>query len=89
MPQNDLLNAAEEIATLIADARESLAQGLAVDLSLIEKRVAAIYGEVSASAFAAQDRRAALLARLNALMPQLNALEADLTATQETIGAQG
>lgn len=82
----DLLNAADEIANMIADARNDLAQGQAVDLSEIETRVADIYGEVSASMFTPQDERATLLTRLNALLPQLNDLEADLTAAHQTAG---
>ena len=80
MAQHDLLNAADELANMIADARNALALGHGVDLSTIETRVAEIYGQVSASAFTPQDERASLLTRLNALLPQLNALEADLTA---------
>ena len=82
----DLLNAADEIANMIADARNDLAQGQAVDLSEIETRVADIYGEVSASMFTPQDERATLLTRLNALLPQLNDLEADLTAAHQPAG---
>jgi hypothetical protein len=83
----DLLNAADNIANMIADARTALAQGQAVDLSQIEARVADIYGEVSGSMFTPQDERATLLARLNTLLPQLNALEADLTAAHQAAGA--
>jgi hypothetical protein len=83
MPQTDLLDAANELANMIADARNALAQGHGVDLSAIEARVCAIYGQVSGSSFTPQDDRANLLARLNALLPQLNALEADLTATHK------
>jgi uncharacterized phage protein gp47/JayE len=82
----DLLNAADEIANMIADARNDLAKGQAVDLSEIETRVADIYGEVSATMSAPQNERAPLLARLNALLPQLNDLEADLTAAHPTAG---
>jgi hypothetical protein len=83
----DLLNAADNIANMIADARTALAQGQAVDLSQIEAREADIYGEVSGSMFTPQDERATLLARLNTLLPQLNALEADLTAAHQAAGA--
>jgi hypothetical protein len=83
----DLLNAADNIANMIADARTALAQGQAVDLSQIEACVADIYGEVSGSMFTPQDERATLLARLNTLLPQLNALEADLTAAHQAAGA--
>ena len=82
----DLLNAADEIANMIADARNALAQGHSVNLSQIEARVAAIYGEVSGSMFTPQDERVTLLTRLNALLPQLNALEADLTAAHQPTG---
>ncbi|MCD6074139.1 MAG: hypothetical protein K0Q70_1022 [Rhodospirillales bacterium] len=82
----DLLNAADELANMIADSRSALAQGQSVDLSQIEARVAEIYGQVSGSMFTPQDERATLLARLNALLPQLNALEADLTAAHQPAG---
>ena len=82
----DLLNAADDLANMIADARNALAQGQAVDLSYIESNVAEIYGQVSGSMFTAHDERALLLARLNALLPQLNALEADLTAAHQPAG---
>jgi hypothetical protein len=79
----DLLNAADELANMIADARNALAQRQAVDLSEIEARVANIYGEVSGSAFEPQAERATLLARLNALLPQLTALESDLVSAHQ------
>ena len=82
----DLLNAADELANMIADARNALAQGQTVELSQIEASVAEIYGQVSGSMFTPQDDRTTLLTRLNALLPQLNALEADLTAAHQAAG---
>jgi len=84
----DLLNAADEIANMIADARNALAKGQAVELSQIETRIAEVYGEVSASMFTPQSERASLLARLNMLLPQLNALETDLTAAHTGTSAE-
>lgn len=86
MPPLDLFDAADELAKMIADARDTLSKGQSVDLSRIETHVTAIYGEVSGSAFTPQVDRATLLARLNILLPQLNALEADLTAANQAAG---
>ncbi len=86
MPPLDLFDAADDLAKMIATAREALSKGHGVDLSPIETHVTAIYSEVSSSAFTPQVDRSTLLARLNILLPQLNALEADLTAANQTAG---
>ena len=84
MPQTNLLETANDIERLIANARTDLAQGRSVDLLPIERRVGVIYSEVSESLSAAGPERVALLLRLNALMPELTALEADLTSAHPT-----
>jgi hypothetical protein len=77
----NLLNAADEVESLIATARADLAKGKSVNLGPIETRMNEIYVEVSGTMTDAGVERVALLTRLNALVPQLSELEADLTAT--------